>query len=120
MMIDTHVRTIQRLHRAQKVRRTARLSRRTNAVVEFAVSVVSLLLLAGFILDLIDWSRNHDVVTALLHRFADFLVLPFHTWLSYLTVSFTGGVFSPIYLIAAATYILFGLATSALVRRLLR
>ena len=119
MMIDTHVRTIQRLYKAQRVRRTARLSRRTNAAIEFTVSVVSLLLLAGFVLDLINWSHDHDVVTTLLHRFADFLVLPFYSWLSYLTVPFTGGVFSPIYLIAAATYILFGLAMSGLVRRLL-
>lgn len=118
-VIDTN-RALQRLREAQTIQRTARLSRRANAVLEFAVSVVSLLLLAGFSLDLVNWSREHDAMSALLHRGADFLAAPFHGSLGYSTVFFAGGTFSPMYLIAAASYILVGLASSSLIRRLAR
>lgn len=118
--MDTQVEAINRIRTAKAIQRSARLNRRVNSTIEFSISAACLLLLGGFVVTLLNWHTHNDLFAVLVHQGADLLAWPLKPFLSYSTLSFKGGVFAPIYLIAAATYIIVGITISWMARRLLQ
>jgi hypothetical protein len=119
-MLDTQANTVRRIKLTYKTQRVARFNRRINACIEISISAMCGLLLSGFLMNLLNWHSKRDTISHILHGGAEFLVAPFQSMFSYASIAFYGGVFSPIYLIAAVLYIFCGMALSGAVRKLVR
>lgn len=119
-MLDTQANTVRRIKMTYKTQRVARFNRRINTFVEISISVICGLLLSGFLMDLLNWHAHRDTISHILRTGAEFLVTPFQGMFSYASIAFYGGVFSPIYLIAAVLYIFCGMALSSAVHKIVR
>jgi hypothetical protein len=119
-MFDTQMDQIRRIRRVRAMQKVARINRQVNTTIEYGITVVCGLLLVGFFLNLFNVETRSDILLRTVQSLADGLVLPFKSLFSYATIPFQNGVFSPIYLIAAAIYVLSGLVISSLVRQTIR
>ncbi len=119
-MLDTQANTVRRIKLTYKTQRVARFNRRVNASIEISISVICGLLLSGFLMDLLNWHAHRDTISHILRTGAEFLVAPFQGMFGYASIAFYGGVFSPMYLIAAVLYIFCGMMISSATHKLVR
>lgn len=119
-MLETQVNTVRRIRLTYKTQRVARLNRRINAFIEVGISLICGLLLAGFLMKLLNWHAEKDTLAHLLRAGAEFLATPFEGMFGYASIAFYGGTFSPVYLMAAILYIFCGMMLSGAARKLVR